>query len=106
MARLRTMAIRFTTLANATLQTATIVVRKSDHMPVTTIDRTRTQRAREVENALASVRMEGLEISSEAETMFRQYVDGKVTSEELDTAFDRYFDRKYGPIRLPRNVCP
>jgi hypothetical protein len=75
-------------------------------MSVTTIDRTRTQRAREVENALASVRMEGLEISSEAAAMFQQYVDGEVTSEELDCALDRLFERKYGPVRLPRNECP
>ena len=75
-------------------------------MSVTTSGRTRMQRAREVENALASVRMEGLEISSEAEALFQQYVDGKVSSEELDGAFDRYFDRKYGPVRLPRNECP
>ena len=65
-------------------------------MSVTTVDRTRTQRAGEVENALAGVRMEGLEISSEAEILFQQYVDGEVSSEELDGAFDRYFDRKYG----------
>ncbi len=75
-------------------------------MSVTTIDRTRTQRAREVENALASARMEGLEISSEAEAMFQQYVNGDVTSEELDRAFDQLFDRKYGPVRLPRHECP
>ena len=75
-------------------------------MAVTTLDQTRTQREREVANALASVRMEGLEIFSEAEVMFQQYVDGKVTSEVLDSAFDRYFDRKYGPVRLPRHECP
>jgi len=75
-------------------------------MAVTTIDRTRTQREREVENALASVRMEGLEISSEARAMFQQYVDGALSSEELDRAFNQYFDRKYGPVRLPRNECP
>ena len=75
-------------------------------MSVATVDRTRTERAREVANALASVRMEGLEISSEAEGLFQQYVDGEVSSEELDGAFDRYFDRKYGPVRLPRNECP
>ncbi len=62
-------------------------------MAVTTTDRARTQRAREVENALASVRMEGLEPSDEA----------KLTSEELDRAFDMFFDRKYGPVRLSRN---
>ena len=75
-------------------------------MAVTTLDQTRTQRAREVENALASVRMEGFEISSEAEALFQRYVDGEMSSEELDGAFDRYFDRKYGPVRLPRNECP
>lgn len=75
-------------------------------MSVASVDRTRTERAREVANALASVRMEGLEISSEAEVLFQQYVEGEVSSEELDGAFDRYFDRKYGPVRLPRNECP
>jgi hypothetical protein len=72
-------------------------------MAVTTLDQARIQREREVENALATVRMEGLEISSEAQSIFRQYVDGDLSSEELDRAFDRYFDRKYGPVRLSRN---
>ena len=69
-------------------------------------DRERAQRAREVDNALASVRMEGLEISSEAQALFQRYVDGEVTSEELDQAFDHYFDLKYGPVRLPRHERP
>ncbi len=72
-------------------------------MAVITSDRARAQRAREVENALASVRMEGLEISDEANALFQRYIDGEVSSEELDSAFDSYFDRKYGPVRLPRN---
>jgi hypothetical protein len=75
-------------------------------MAIATINRTRVQREREVENALASVRMEGLEVSPEAKAMFQQYVDGDVSPEELDRAFDQYFDRKYGPVRLPRNECP
>lgn len=75
-------------------------------MAISTIDRTRTQREREVHNALASVRMEGLEVSSEAQAIFQQYVDGDLSSEELDRAFDRYFDRKYGPVRLPGNERP
>jgi hypothetical protein len=60
---------------------------------------TRTQRELEVENALASVRMAALEPSEEAKVLFQRYVDGDVTSEELDQAFDRYIDRKYGPVR-------
>ena len=74
-------------------------------MAVVTPDRARAQRAKEVENALASVRMEGLEISAEAQAMFQRYIDGELTSEELDSAFDKLFDRKYGPVRLPRNEC-
>jgi hypothetical protein len=75
-------------------------------MAVITTDRARTQRAKEVENALASVRIEGLEPSEEAKVIFQRYVDGELTSEELDRTFDRFFDRKYGPVRLPRNECP
>ncbi len=73
-------------------------------MAVTAIDK--TQRAKEVDNALASVRMEGLEISPEAEAMFQRYVEGDLTSAELDRAIDQYFDRKYGPVRLPRHERP
>jgi hypothetical protein len=76
------------------------------YMAITTLNGTRTEREREVENALASVRMEGLEISTEAQAIFGHYVDGDLSSEELDRAFDQYFDGKYGPVRLPRNECP
>ena len=72
-------------------------------MAVVTTDRAQTQRANEVENALASVRMEGLEPSAEAKILFQRYVDGELTSDELDLAFDVYLDGKYGPVRLPRD---
>lgn len=72
-------------------------------MAAITTDQARTQRAREVENALASVRLEGLEPSDEAKALFQRYIDGEMTSEELDRAFDLFFDRKYGPVRLPGN---
>ena len=75
-------------------------------MAVITLDQTRIQREREVNNALASVRLEGLEPSVEAKAIFQRYVDGDLTSEELDRAFDQYFDRKYGPVRLPRHERP
>lgn len=61
----------------------------------------RQQRAREVENAVASVRLEGLEPSEVAMAIFQKYVDGEVTSEELDRAFSEHLDRQYGPVRLP-----
>ena len=74
-------------------------------MPVTTTDRIGTQRAREVENALASVRMEGLEVSSEAKAIFQRYVDGEASLEEMGRAVDQLLDRQYGPVRLSRNEC-
>lgn len=66
-------------------------------------DRAREQRAREIENALASVRMEGREPSDEAKAIFQQYVEGELTSEEMGRAIDQHLDRTYGPVRLSRN---
>ena len=53
------------------------------------------ERALEVENALASVRMEGLEPSDEAKSLFQRYVDGEVTAEEFDRSFERFLAREY-----------
>lgn len=72
-------------------------------MAVITTDRARTERVREVENALASVRMEGLEPSDEAKTIFQRYVEGVLTSAEMGRAIDQLLDDKYGPVRLPGN---
>jgi Antitoxin VbhA len=74
-------------------------------MPVITTDIAREQRSREVENAFASVRMEGLEPSSKAKTLFDRYVEGDMTSDELGRAIDQLLDEEYGPVRLPRNEC-
>jgi hypothetical protein len=52
---------------------------------------------------MASVRMEGLEPSEETKALFQRYVDGELTSEELDRAFEAYLNREYGPVRLPWN---
>ena len=72
-------------------------------MAVITSDRTREQRALDIENALASVRMEGQEPSEEAKAVFQRYVDGDVTLEEMGCAIDQLLDEKYGPVRLPGN---
>lgn len=72
-------------------------------MAVLATDKAQLQRVREVNNALASVRLEGLEPSDEAKVLFQRYVDGEVTSEELDNAFDAHLDRKYGPVCLSGN---
>jgi hypothetical protein len=72
-------------------------------MAVITTDLAHEQRSRQVENALASVRMEGLEPSPEAVALFQRYIDDELTSDQLDQAFDAFFDCKYGPVRKPGN---
>jgi Antitoxin VbhA len=72
-------------------------------MAVRTLDQTRIQREREVENALASVRMEGLEPSAEARDIFQRYVEGDLSLEEMGRTVDQLLDRQYGPVRLSRN---
>ena len=72
-------------------------------MAVITSDRAREQRAREIENSLASGRMEGLEPSAGAMVIFQRYIDGELTLEQMAAAIDEYADREYGPVRLPRN---
>ncbi len=72
-------------------------------MAVTTIDQARAQRAKDVENAIASVRLEGLEPSGEAKDLFQRYVDGDLTSDQLDHSLKTRLDAKYGPVCLPRD---
>jgi hypothetical protein len=70
-------------------------------MSVITANQVREKRASEIANALASVRMEGLEPSDEAKAIFQRYVDGLLTSEAMGRAIDELLDREYGPVRLP-----
>lgn len=72
-------------------------------MAVITSERAREERAREIENSLASGRLEGLEPSPEAMTIFQRYIDGELTLEEMGAAIDAHADREYGPVRLPGN---
>jgi hypothetical protein len=72
-------------------------------MAVITSDQAREQRAREVQNSLASGRLEGLEPSTEALAIFQSYVDGKLTLEQMGAAIDEHADREYGRVGLPGN---
>ena len=69
-------------------------------MAVITQDRAKEQRAREITNALATVRIEGLEPSAEAHAIFQRYVKGELTSREMGRSIDQLLDREYGPVRL------
>jgi len=60
----------------------------------------REQRAKVIENTLASGRMEGLEPSAAAMIIFQRYIDGELTLDEMGAAIDEHADREYGPVRL------
>lgn len=75
-------------------------------MAVTTPDKSQEEREQGIANALASIRMEGLEPSDEAKTIFQRYIDGDLSAEAMGRAIDALLDREYGPVRLPRNECP
>ena len=74
-------------------------------MGISTTDRARTQRAKDVENALASGRLEGLAPSPEAMEIFQRYIEGALTLEQVGAAIDAHADRVYRSIRPPRNEC-
>ena len=63
----------------------------------------RSKRARQMENALASVRLEGLEPDAEAASIFQRHIAGELTLDEMGAAIDELNDRDFGPLRLPRN---
>ena len=75
-------------------------------MAVISSDMARELRAKEIEEALASGRLEGLEPSPGAVAIFERYINGDLTSEQMRAALDEHADREYGPVRLPRNERP
>ena len=63
----------------------------------------RAKRLEPVRQALASVRLEGLEPGEEALAIFQRYADGELTREEMGAEIDAMHDRKYGPVPVSRN---
>jgi hypothetical protein len=74
-------------------------------MATITTDSAQEQRAAAMTNAIASVRLEGLEPSREATAIFQCYVDGELSAGEMGDAIDALLDNEYGPLRLPGNQC-
>ena len=64
-------------------------------------DTGRAVRAEEMDNALATGRMEGLEPSAVATAIFERYVDGVLTLEQMGRAIHEFSEREYGPVHLP-----
>lgn len=64
-------------------------------------DTGRAVRAEEMDDALATGRMEGLEPSAGATAIFQRYVDGDLTLEQMGRAIHEFSEREYGSVHLP-----
>lgn len=69
-------------------------------------DRERAKRLEAIQQALASVRLEGLEPGEEAKAIFQRYVDGEVTLEQMGAEIEALHDREYGPVHVSRDGRP
>jgi hypothetical protein len=63
----------------------------------------RAQRLSAVDEALASVRLEGLEPSKEAQVIYGLYVEGELNLEQARAEIGAVHDRKYGSVPVPGN---
>jgi hypothetical protein len=66
----------------------------------------RAKRLSEVRQALASVRLEGLEPGGEAQSIYQRYVEGELTLEQMGTEIEALHDREHGPLPVSRNGRP
>jgi hypothetical protein len=61
------------------------------------------RRKNEVEQALASVRLEGLEPGGEAKAIYQRHVNGELTLEQMGAEIEALLDREFRPVNVPRN---
>jgi len=66
----------------------------------------RAKRRDEVRQALASVRLEGLEPGDAAQSIYQRYVDGELTLEEMGAEIEKLHDRQYGSVPVSGNGRP
>ena len=64
-------------------------------LPTTSKDRAVREEA--YRDAIANLRLEGLEMDEEAKRIFHRHVDGEITSEEFCAAIDDLNERKFRP---------
>ena len=60
----------------------------------------RTERQARVARAVASVRMEGLEATEAARTIFDRYIAGDLTTQEMAAEIRALNARDFGPIHV------
>jgi hypothetical protein len=75
-------------------------------LPVKITEQERVKRHNEVQQALASVRLEGLEPGDEAQSIYQRYVDGELTLEQMGAEIEALHDREHGPVPVSRNERP
>jgi hypothetical protein len=63
----------------------------------------RAKRSYNVREAVASVRLEGLEPGPEALAIYQRYVEGEISLGQVGAEIDALNDRDYGPVRLPQD---
>jgi hypothetical protein len=56
------------------------------------------ERARVYEEALASVRLERLELDEQAKALYQRYIEGELTLAEVGSAIDELDDLEFVPI--------
>ena len=66
----------------------------------------RARRKRVYEEALASLRLEGLDLDERAEALHRKYIEGELTLAEVGSAIDELNHREFGPVSLSRHKRP
>ena len=60
----------------------------------------RAKRQQAVDNSLASVRLEGLEPNDAGHAIFRRYVDGELTIDEMDEEIRALHALQFGSVHV------
>jgi len=66
----------------------------------------RARRTQVYEEALASIRLEGLELDEQTRALYGRYIKGELTLAQVGSAIDELNDREFGPVSLPGNKRP
>ena len=59
------------------------------------------ERSSQVQRALASIRLEGLEPTAQAKRIFERYVDGEITIDEMQSQVCALNAREFGSVPVP-----
>jgi len=59
-----------------------------------------TKREEDYRQALATLRLEGLEPAVEADAIFQRYARSELTLEEMGAEIDKLHERQFGPVPL------